>query len=253
MCQVILTPQWQLHDSCNDDSSNEVPLIAKILISTISLCLQVFGMFAVVATATACLYFVDPSGIAKQAGTDAAGVLTLILNAAFLLSLAILIIKAGSMDAVYQAQQMLLKARSLMQRLWAKIACCGRRGRSTTKIASSSIIMTGRPSMDRMQSGASPVSRQASTDLLRMGPRSPSMTLPSPSSAELLQKSRSLTPALGASGLRTSLPTRQKRTGGPWPAWEVESAFWSAEDQVPTCCLAHLNVLHHGLFCTWAL
>lgn len=143
-------------------------------------------MFAVVATATACLYFVDPSGIAKQAGTDAAGVLLLILNAAFLLSVVILIIKAGGVDAIYQAHQILLKARKLMQQLWGKIGCCGRSGGSTTMVASSSIDLTGRPSMDRMHSGASPVSRQRSTDLLRVGPRSTSMSLPSPGSAELL-------------------------------------------------------------------
>ena len=58
--------------------------------------MQVFGLFVVVATATGCLYFLDQGDIAAAAGLNAAGVLLLILNAAFVLVMAVLIIKRGT-------------------------------------------------------------------------------------------------------------------------------------------------------------
>lgn len=113
-------------------------------------------MFSVVATATACLYFLDPAGIAKQAGIDAAGVLILILNALFLLTVAVLIVKAGGHKAVVQAQQMLSKFCRAMQSLGGRIACCGRRGTFGSSSSSISISMAARPVWDRMHSGTLP-------------------------------------------------------------------------------------------------
>lgn len=123
-------------------------------------CLQVFGMFTVAATATACLYFLDPSGIAKQAGMDAAGILVLILNASFLLTLAVLTFKACGQKAISWAKQMLMKPRKAMQSLGVKIVCCGRRGSFAS--SSISISMAAQPVWDRMYSGSLPDPKQPS-------------------------------------------------------------------------------------------
>lgn len=59
-------------------------------------CLQVFGIFAVAATATGCLYFVDASNVASTAGLEAVGVLLLVLNLLYMLATVLLITKTGA-------------------------------------------------------------------------------------------------------------------------------------------------------------
>jgi len=163
------------------------PIVPEDLISSwIKFALQVLGLFTVVATATACLYFVDTSGVASQAGIDAAGVLVLLLNAFFLLCMAILIAKAGALDILLKVQDILTKAKKLLQKLWAKVACCGgsRMGRADRNNAA-----TGRPSLEMLQTGRSLslASRANSTDLLRTGVLSTSLSMQSGrSSNELL-------------------------------------------------------------------
>ena len=57
---------------------------------------QVFGLFAVTATATGSLYFLDSNKVASNGGLNAAGVLLLILNLAYLLAAGVAIASAGS-------------------------------------------------------------------------------------------------------------------------------------------------------------
>lgn len=136
-------------------------------------------MFTVAVTATACLYFLDPAGTAKRAGMDAAGVLILILNALFLLTVAVLIVKAGGHKAVSEAQQMLSKACRAMQSLGGKIACCGRRGTFASSSSSISISMAARPAWERMNSGTLPDARQPSIDEIGMRPTSNRLSMQS--------------------------------------------------------------------------
>ena len=126
--------------------------------------LQVFSMFTVAATATACLYFLDPAGIAKQAGIDAAGVLILILNAIFLLTVAVLIVKACGKKSITQAQRMLDKPRVVMRSVSDKF---GRRGSCARSSSSISISMAAQPVWDRMNSGTLPDLKQPSMDDMR--------------------------------------------------------------------------------------
>ena len=58
--------------------------------------MQVFGLFAVTTTATGSLYFLDVSSVASNAGLDAAGVMLLILNLAYLLVVGAVFASAGS-------------------------------------------------------------------------------------------------------------------------------------------------------------
>ena len=60
--------------------------------------LQVFGKFAVVATATGCLYFMDATRAATegpQRGLQAVGILLLLLNLAYIAATLILVTKTG--------------------------------------------------------------------------------------------------------------------------------------------------------------
>lgn len=59
--------------------------------------MQVFGLFAVTATATGSLYFLDATRVASTSGLDAAGVLLLMLNLAYLLVLGVAIASAASL------------------------------------------------------------------------------------------------------------------------------------------------------------
>lgn len=136
-------------------------------------------MFTVAATATACLYFLDPAGIAKQAGIDAAGVLILILNTLFLLTTAVLIVKACGQKAISQAQQMLNQPRRAMQSLGGKIACCGRRGTFARSSSSISIGMAAQPVWDRMYSGTLPDPKQPSMDDMGTRPMGNSVSMQS--------------------------------------------------------------------------
>ena len=58
--------------------------------------MQVFGLFAVTATATGSLYFLDASKAASNSGLNAAGVMLLILNLTYLLVLGVAVASAGS-------------------------------------------------------------------------------------------------------------------------------------------------------------
>ena len=64
------------------------------------LCLQVLGLLVVVATATGCLYFLDPDEVASHAGLNAAGILLLIVNFGFAVLMAALISKRGRPTAL---------------------------------------------------------------------------------------------------------------------------------------------------------
>ena len=53
------------------------------------------GLLIVAATATGCLYFLDPDEVASHAGLSAAGILLLIVNVGFVVLMAALISKRG--------------------------------------------------------------------------------------------------------------------------------------------------------------
>lgn len=57
--------------------------------------MQVLGLLTVVATATGCLYFLDPNEVASNVGLNATGIVLLILNLAFVALMAVLISKRG--------------------------------------------------------------------------------------------------------------------------------------------------------------
>ena len=54
------------------------------------------GLFVVLATATACLYFLDPTNIANSSGLEAVGVVLLILNMGYVLVMLVLIAVTGA-------------------------------------------------------------------------------------------------------------------------------------------------------------
>ena len=64
-----------------------------------SSCLQVLGLFAVTATAAGSLYFLDTNRVASSSGLNAAAILILLLNLAFLLVASAAVASAAS-DAV---------------------------------------------------------------------------------------------------------------------------------------------------------
>lgn len=59
------------------------------------LVMQVFGMAVVGLAALTCLSFMDPNNVANQSGLQAAGVLILLLNVAYVICMALLISKTG--------------------------------------------------------------------------------------------------------------------------------------------------------------
>ena len=59
------------------------------------LCLQVFGMVAVTATAVGCAMFLDDGNVISTVGSSAIAILLLILNVAFLIAVAYMTIKYG--------------------------------------------------------------------------------------------------------------------------------------------------------------
>ena len=61
--------------------------------------LQVFGKFAVVATATGCLYFMDVPKVASTKGLEAVGVLLLVLNLLYVVATGLLVTKTGAKKA----------------------------------------------------------------------------------------------------------------------------------------------------------
>ena len=71
-------------------------VLGNILRNHKSLVVQVFGLFAVTATATGSLYFLDTKTVASGSGLNAVGVLLLILNLTFLLVAGACIASAGS-------------------------------------------------------------------------------------------------------------------------------------------------------------
>ncbi len=57
---------------------------------------QVAGLFTVGATALACLYFLDPTNVASDAGLEAVGVLLLLLNIVYVIAMALLVAVTGA-------------------------------------------------------------------------------------------------------------------------------------------------------------
>lgn len=60
--------------------------------------MQVFSLFTVLGTAVGCLYMLnaDTSYVASQAGLNAVGVLIVLLNSAFVLVMAVLIVRSST-------------------------------------------------------------------------------------------------------------------------------------------------------------
>lgn len=54
------------------------------------------GLFAVMATASGCLFFLDASTLAQSTGLSAVGVLLMLLNVAYIVVMAVLIVKQGA-------------------------------------------------------------------------------------------------------------------------------------------------------------
>lgn len=54
------------------------------------------GLFVVLATATACLYFLDPTNIANSSGLEAVGVVLLVLNMGYVVVMLVLIAATGA-------------------------------------------------------------------------------------------------------------------------------------------------------------
>ena len=73
-------------------------------------------MFAVVATATGCLYFFGESRVASKAGLEAVAVLLMLINVACVLLMANFIVKAGLPGAKQFAASSFGKAKSLLSR-----------------------------------------------------------------------------------------------------------------------------------------
>lgn len=79
--------------------------------------LQVFGKFAVVATATGCLYFMDVSKAASTAGLEAVGVLLLVLNLLYVVTTVLLVTKTGAKKARQMLHSVSSKAPAAAKRL----------------------------------------------------------------------------------------------------------------------------------------
>ena len=79
--------------------SNAACVHNPISTSNLYAAVQVFGKFAVVATATGCLYFMDVSKVASTAGLEAVGVLLLVLNLLYIVATVILVTKFGAEKA----------------------------------------------------------------------------------------------------------------------------------------------------------
>ena len=76
-----------------------LPFLVTFLCKTMKLTLQVFGKFAVVATATGCLYFMDTSRATSEGphqGLQAVGILLLLLNLAYVGATLILVTKTSA-------------------------------------------------------------------------------------------------------------------------------------------------------------
>ena len=58
--------------------------------------MQVFGLFAVMATATGCLFFLDTNTITQHSSLNPVGVLLLLLNVGYIALMAVLITKQGA-------------------------------------------------------------------------------------------------------------------------------------------------------------
>ena len=58
--------------------------------------LQVLGLYAVTATTTGCLFFLDTDTSAQSSGLIAIGILLMLLNVAYIALMAVLIIKQGA-------------------------------------------------------------------------------------------------------------------------------------------------------------
>ncbi len=81
------------------------------------ICLQVLGLFTVVATTLGTLYFVDTDKLANSQGLDAVGVLLLILNASFVLLMLILVLVAARHDIKRHIDWTMEKAKAVACRV----------------------------------------------------------------------------------------------------------------------------------------
>ena len=91
--------------------------------------LQVLGLLIVAATATGCLYFLDPDEVASYTGLSAAGILLLIVNLGFVVLMAALISKRGRPAALKwlarlqdTSSRMAKKLKGLLHLPWGKHA-----------------------------------------------------------------------------------------------------------------------------------
>lgn len=109
-------------------------------------CLQVLGLLIVVATATGCLYFLDPNEVASTVGLNATGVLLLIFNLGFVVLMAVLISKRGRPIALRWIMWLqsrcitaVRKLRSLLQLPWFRHGSSSSTTNSVSNASSTSV------------------------------------------------------------------------------------------------------------------
>lgn len=125
---------------------------------------QVLSLFTVVVSTATCLYFVDTSGVASKTGLRVAGMLVLLLNAVFLLIMAILIARAGTASAREFVQKVWDKTKLLSARL---CGCCARQRSSVYETGEVRVRVSHRPSTERLVGGVQLSHRGSSMELLR--------------------------------------------------------------------------------------
>lgn len=131
--------------------------------------LQVLSSFTVVATTTSCLYFTDTDGIASKTGLRTAGVLILLLNAFFLLTMVLLIVWAGWADGWALFQRAWDKVKRLLQWLLSICGCCAglRAAAHGTSNASAARVGSQQSPMQTFPGGVQLSTRGSSAELLR--------------------------------------------------------------------------------------
>ena len=85
------------------------------------------GLFAVMVTATGCLFFLDTNTVALSSGLSAAGVLLMLLNVAYIALMAILITKQGARHVHGWATWTKDTSQKTITAIWRLLSChvCG--------------------------------------------------------------------------------------------------------------------------------
>ena len=131
--------------------------------------LQVLSSFTIAVTTTACLYFTDTGVVATKAGLRTAGVLVLLLNAFFLLTMIMLIVWAGWADGWALLQRTWVKVKRLFLRLLSLCGCCARlrTGTHSTSSSASAARVSHQSPTQNFVGGVQLSTRGSSAELLR--------------------------------------------------------------------------------------